>query len=96
MSLTVLSVAFWLTAVGPGAVGGAEQVLPEIVQQGKTGFLVEREAELPEAIRASLELNPHDCRKAVEQFLTSDKMVESYIASYQQILRVLCRTSQAA
>src|SRR5215469_13640518 len=30
MSLTVLSVAFWLTALGPGSVGGAEQILSQI------------------------------------------------------------------
>src|SRR5436305_14768557 len=30
MSVTVLSVAFWLTVVGPESVGGAEQVLQQI------------------------------------------------------------------
>lgn len=30
MSLTVLSVAFWLNVVGPGSVGGAEQILSQI------------------------------------------------------------------
>ena len=30
MGLTVLSIAFWLTALGPGSVGGAEQILSQI------------------------------------------------------------------
>lgn len=46
MSLTVLSVAFSLTAVGPDSVGGAEQVLLEIdrglVRRGHTSLVVAR------------------------------------------------------
>ena len=46
MNLTVLSVAFWLTAVGPGSVGGAEQILMQIdrglVRRGHRSLVIAR------------------------------------------------------
>jgi glycosyltransferase involved in cell wall biosynthesis len=80
-------------ACGTPVVGFARGALPEIIQQGQTGFLVEDEREMPDAIRASIALDPQECRRAAEQFLTSDKMVNRYVATYEQILKASCRSS---
>ena len=70
--------------------------LPEIIEHGKTGFLVERETELAEAIHACGELDPAECKRTAEQLFTSSRMVESYIASYRHILECSNRKLQAA
>jgi glycosyltransferase involved in cell wall biosynthesis len=75
----------------------ANGALPEIVQHGKTGFLVQKESELPAAIHACGSLDPEDCRQAARQrFFSSDTMVDNYIATYQRILELSCRKLRAA
>jgi len=73
-------------ACGTPVVAFALGALPEIIQHGKTGFLVEREKELAEAIHACGELDPAECKRTAEQLFSSSRMVERYIASYRQIL----------
>jgi CelD/BcsL family acetyltransferase involved in cellulose biosynthesis/glycosyltransferase involved in cell wall biosynthesis len=41
--------------------------LPEIVEDGRTGFLVDRDEELGPAIREAARLSPAHCRRAAEQ-----------------------------
>lgn len=83
-------------ACGTPVVAFRRGALPEIVQHGKTGFLVERESELAEAIHACGELDPADCKSTAEQLFTSNQMVETYIASYRQILECSNRKLRAA
>ena len=83
-------------ACGTPVVAFAKGALPEVVQHGKTGFLVEHESELPDAIHACDSLNPQECRSVAERAFTSDKMVDSYIATYQQVLERSCRNLRVA
>jgi glycosyltransferase involved in cell wall biosynthesis len=81
---------------GTPVVAFARGALPEIVTQGKTGFLVEDAAELPDAIDACRFLDAEDCRQAAAKLFTCDSMVESYINIYYRVLEASCRQPQAA
>lgn len=81
---------------GTPIVAFAHGALPEIVIQGKTGFLVEDAADLPDAIDACRFLDPEDCRQFAASLFTCENMVESYIASYYKVLEASCRQPQAA
>lgn len=60
--------------------------MPEIIQDGKNGFLV---ASIDEAIKAVGRINEIDrayCRQTVEDSFTIDLMVENYVALYVEVL----------
>ena len=83
-------------ASGTPVLAFSRGALPEIVEQGKTGFLVDDESALPDAIHACRSLDPEHCRQAAKRFLTPDRMVDNYIAAYRRILELSCRNLQAA
>jgi len=60
---------------------------PEIVQHNKTGFVVENEKEMIEAIKNIDKINRADCRKYVEENFTVEKMVEGYERVYEKIIK---------
>ncbi|MGH9123182.1 MAG: glycosyltransferase family 4 protein [Acidimicrobiales bacterium] len=61
--------------------------VPEVVDDGRTGIIVDRPDQLPEAIdRASL-LRRDDCRAHVEANFDVPTMVSSYEAVYQELAR---------
>lgn len=83
-------------ACGTPVVAFATGALPEVVQDGETGFLVTRPDELSEAIRACGHLDREKCRRVAKQRFSPDRMVENYIATYRGILEGACRVSQMA
>ncbi|GAA2214768.1 glycosyltransferase family 4 protein [Nonomuraea monospora] len=68
-----------VVALGMGAV-------PEIVVDGRTGFVVQTVAELPGAIQAAGRLNPLACRRHVEQYFGVSAMAGAYEGVYRQVL----------
>jgi len=60
--------------------------MPELILDGKTGFLVHNVDEAAEAAAGIARLNRYDCRqRAMDQF-SQEKMVGEYIKLYQSIL----------
>jgi glycosyltransferase involved in cell wall biosynthesis len=83
-------------ASGTPVVAFSKGALPEIIQHGKTGFLVQHESELPDAIAGCGSLDPEYCRQAAHRLFTAETMVDRYIATYHHILELSCRKLQAA
>lgn len=65
--------------------------VPEIVVNGKTGFLVKNVKEAVKAVDKVKTLNRNDCRKRVEEKFTVEKMAEGYINVYEKILSRVSR-----
>jgi glycosyltransferase involved in cell wall biosynthesis len=73
-------------ACGTPVIAFASGALPEIVEDGKTGFLVSSEEEMAGALGKVSELDPETCRKAARERFSADSMVRSYIALYERML----------
>lgn len=63
--------------------------LSEVVEHGKTGILVDNPSQLVEAIEASRHLDPRLCRQVAEQRFASTRMIDEYLAMYQELARSL-------
>jgi len=75
-------------ACGTPVIAFPSGALAEIVEHGRTGFLVRDEAEMAEAIRAVRGLKAEDCRGAARERFSADRMVERYFDAYRAIARM--------
>jgi glycosyltransferase involved in cell wall biosynthesis len=60
--------------------------LPEIVEHGKTGFVVDTAELMSEAISHVDEIDPSTCRKSAVQRFSAERMSREYIELYQQLI----------
>ena len=59
--------------------------MPELIDDGVTGFLVSDASAAVGAVERVAELSRRDCRSSVERRFTVDRMVADYVAVYEQI-----------
>lgn len=60
--------------------------MPELIENGKNGFLVNTVNEAIESVAKIKDIDRASCRHHVEQYFTIDRMVEQYIQVYETIL----------
>ncbi|MEK7603932.1 MAG: glycosyltransferase, partial [Patescibacteria group bacterium] len=60
--------------------------VPEVVVDGKTGFIVKTVEEMAEAIRKIGQIDRRECRKHVEDNFSVEKMVDGYERAFLKIL----------
>ena len=60
--------------------------VPEVMEHGRTGFIVDTVDEMVEAARRVDEIDPAECRRAVEERFGIDHFVAQHEAAYQQLL----------
>lgn len=60
---------------------------PEIIVDGKTGFIVDSIAEMAAAVGKIDQINRGDCRDHVKQNFSIDGMVDKYEIAYEKVLR---------
>jgi glycosyltransferase involved in cell wall biosynthesis len=63
---------------GTPVVAFSNGAAPEVVRDGKTGFIVANEQEMAEAIKKIDLINRADCRRHVEENFSIDRMINSY------------------
>ena len=73
-------------ACGTPVIGMGLGAVPEVVQHGRTGFVVHSLAEAVEAVGQLHRLDRHACRRWVEERFTVEKMVEGYERVYETVL----------
>jgi glycosyltransferase involved in cell wall biosynthesis len=78
-------VAMEAMASGTPVIAFRSGALPEIVEDGKTGFLVDDAAAMAEAIRRADDLDPEECRRAARIRFSAERMVDEYIELYREL-----------
>jgi glycosyltransferase involved in cell wall biosynthesis len=78
-------VAMEALACGTPVVAFPSGALPDIVEHGKTGFLVHDEQEMAEAIAAAGHLDPHLCRATARARFALETMLQRYFAMYSAL-----------
>jgi glycosyltransferase involved in cell wall biosynthesis len=78
-------VAMEALACGAPVVASRSGALVELVEHGRTGFLVGGELEMAEAIGAAETLDPAACREAARARFSEDRMTGRYLALYRSI-----------
>lgn len=72
-------------ATGTPVISFNNGAAPEIIVDGKTGFLVENIDQMVEKIREIGKINRMECRQRVEQYFTIEKMIDEYCKIYENV-----------
>ncbi|MBI5061739.1 MAG: glycosyltransferase [Candidatus Aenigmarchaeota archaeon] len=75
-------------ACGTPVIGSKKGGIPEMIVDGKTGYIVDIEKidEITDATRDIGNINPVECRKRYEQNFTSKRMAEEYLKLYNLVM----------
>lgn len=73
-------------ACGTPAIAIARGSMPEIIQDGKTGFLVQSVGEMIEAVHKVNKIDRRACREHVKAHFSLRQMVDGYENVYEQII----------
>jgi glycosyltransferase involved in cell wall biosynthesis len=74
-------------ACGTPVLAFPEGAVPEVVEDGKTGFLCEDEASMVDASSRIDDLDRSACRAAVEGYFSTRRMVSDHIDLYETLAR---------
>ncbi len=83
-------------ACGTPVVAFRRGALPEIVNDGVTGFLVNTPDEMVDAIGRAGEIDPSDCREQVELNYSATRMAQEYEQMYVRTVQMSTRKSTGA
>lgn len=86
-------VAMEALACGTPVVAYPSGAIPEVVDDGRTGFLVDSESGIASAIHRVGEISPHECRRAAVDRFDLRKTVDLYFQRYRQLKHALCERS---
>jgi glycosyltransferase involved in cell wall biosynthesis len=78
-------VAMEALAAGTPVIAYPSGALPEIVDHGRTGFIVEDSAGMAEAIHAVRHLDPDKCRSVARDRFPLRRMIDSYFDEYRRL-----------
>ena len=73
-------------ACGTPVLAFPEGAAPEVVDDGRTGFLCADEAEMISAVHRIDEIDRTDCRAAVEGYFSAERMVAEHVELFDDIL----------
>lgn len=73
-------------ACGTPTIAYGYGALPELIEDGVTGYIVDNIGEAVEAVQRIPGLNRKRCREVFEARFTADRMVQDYLRLYDQVL----------
>jgi glycosyltransferase involved in cell wall biosynthesis len=73
-------------ACGTPVIAFREGAAPEVVEDGRSGYLCRSETEMAEAIQNIDAIDRAECRAVVEGYFSIDRMVREHVELYEQII----------
>jgi glycosyltransferase involved in cell wall biosynthesis len=73
-------------ACGTPVVATRRGAVPEIVDHGRSGIIVDDVDEMATALPAVDDLDPLECRRYVEESFSPERMARAYEAAYRAVL----------
>jgi glycosyltransferase involved in cell wall biosynthesis len=80
-------VAMEALAAGTPVIAYPSGALPEIIDHGVTGFLVDSVEDMADAIHRAQYVHPEDCRAAARQRFSRERMIQDYFHLYSAMTR---------
>jgi glycosyltransferase involved in cell wall biosynthesis len=80
-------VAMEALACGTPVIAFPNGALADIVEHGKTGYIVHNAEEMAQAIRRADQINPEACRRAARERFSLDRTTNAYLDLYEQLAR---------
>lgn len=80
-------VAIEALATGTPVIAFRRGAMPEIIQNGNNGFLVETTQEMIDAVKNVANVRRQDCRKTVEQKFSTERMVSEYEVALTDLMK---------
>jgi glycosyltransferase involved in cell wall biosynthesis len=74
-------------ACGTPVVAMRNGAVPEVIEDGRSGVIVDEFTELGAAVERAAALSPQSCRESAEERFSPARMVEDYVAAYHHLLQ---------
>jgi glycosyltransferase involved in cell wall biosynthesis len=74
-------------ASGTPVIAFPEGAAPEVIEDGRTGFLCADEASMADAVSRIGEIDRSACRAAVEGYFSTERMVADHVALFERLAR---------
>ncbi len=74
-------------ATGTPVIAIRNGAVPEIVDEGNNGFIVDSVDEMADRVAQVKNIKPQDCRRSVEEKFSISEMIDGYEAAYQNIFK---------
>jgi len=73
-------------ACGTPVIATRHGAVPEVVEDGRTGVIVEEHTEMARVLEQADAIDPMECRRYVEERFSKERMVADYEAAYEKAL----------
>ena len=73
-------------ACGTPVIATRHGAVPEVIEHGRSGLIVDDYRIIPAALEEADKLDPYDIRRYVEEEFSAERMVRDYLAAYRAII----------
>jgi len=71
-------------ACGTPVIATNRGAVPEVIEHGRSGIIVDSYRDMPAALEAADALDPLECRRYVEERFSPERMVQDYVRAYRE------------
>ncbi len=73
-------------ACGTPVIATRQGAVPEVIEEGRSGVIVDSPSELAAAVKQAITLDPFECRASAIERFSPERMVDDYVAAYQSMV----------